>query len=195
MPKLTKESRAKYRMLVRDGASDLECYYCGEAGGMEDLTPSPSAPPMWADAFPDEWTRTNTCNKCWRKIYTANVANAGARFNAQKGCMTVAQKAALIGGRNAKQSIDDSINRFTIGFDPKIVAPVGLLQSGPDTFMYGATTLQREEVMLLQGALALRMIGAPQNLVEQSFALSMSSDDAVMEHIDLYRIMLELPEL
>lgn len=195
MARITNGTRSFYKMLVRDEADESQCYYCGQPGGCEDFTPAPGATDFGRSTFTGEWTRTNTCLRCWKKIYTANIANAGGKFGVQKGCMSVLQKEALLGAPGVVRSIEQSVTKYHIGFDPKIVAPAGLLQSGSEAFMYGTTMLHREEVMLLQGALALRMIGAPDYLVEGSFSQAMNSDNAVMDHIDLYRTMLGLPEL
>jgi hypothetical protein len=123
------------------------------------------------------------------------VANAGSKFNVKKGCMSVQQKEALLGSHHANKSIQETINRFSMGFDPKMIVPIGTVQSNPNTFVYDTRSIHRDEFKVLQGAMALRMIGAPQYLVEEAFALAMGSDDANPEHLHLYRSMLNLPEL
>ena len=192
MSRVSHAKQQLYSAVIRSGQDESSCYFCGNPSSMQDYTPSASASDRDKELFLDPWTRTHTCNKCWRRIYTVNMAEAGARFNVHRGCMTLKQKEALLGGDEATKSVAGSVSRYSMAFDPPIIAPLGLNQLEENQFIWGSKTVYREELMTLQGGFALQMVGSSATAVEWFLISVMMSDDLNGDNIDLYREMLGL---
>ena len=193
MSRISRQTRAKYPLKVRDGCTEEQCYFCNEEAVSEDFTPAVTASPLDVEHMLEPFVRVKTCNRCWKRIYTVNVAERGHRFNVKRGCMTLRQKEALFGHEDATKAVAESLNRYSISFDPPMIAPLGLNELEDNRFVWNTKTVYREELMTLQGGFALQMVKAPINTVEYFLLSVLMSDDLNGDNLDLYREMLGLP--
>lgn len=186
MARISNVEKALYTRLSE--SDDAPCYYCGCPSSMDDLTPSPKAGVADRQMFREAWTVVRTCRKCWGRIYTANIANTGARFHVPKGCMTIAQKKALIG------KVETSSATYTFNHDRTLVIPVDMAKVENGPFVYKGQSYHEEEVEMLQGALMCRMHGLDERIVRKQFSAAMASGDLEMDREPLYRELLGLSE-
>ena len=193
MSRISAATRNLYTPKIREGGNEDQCYFCGEGASMEDFTPAPSASKIDLDRFHDPYIRVKACNRCWRRIYTVNIAEFGRRFNVPRGCMTIQQKEILLGSDNVKKAIEEAASKYAFAFDPPFVAPMGLMEMGDNKFLWNTTTVYRDELESLQGPLSLQMIGANKRYVEISLLQGITSGDLSGDRIDIYRNIVGLP--
>lgn len=164
------------------------CYYCGSPASMDDLTPSPKASKANMDSFSEKWTIAKVCSRCWKRIYTANIANHGAKYLAAQGCMTVDQKRNLI---NPTGPESEMRNRFTI-VDDSLVLPADMFRVEDGPYVMGSVSFYEEEIKALQGALCLRLHRMSDELVSIAFHGAMASGHLDVEREEAYKSLLEL---
>lgn len=195
MAKITNFEKAKYRRVLQEGQEEEDnvCFFCAKPALMDDLTPNGAATQKDKDEFPDEWVRVKTCDQCWRKIYTANIALAGMKFAAKKGCMTLEQKVLLLAQKQtairAKSAHPESEQAFGISEDQDIILPAEAAIIGA-TIHVGKDSFTHVEMTILQGPLCLAYCGRPAIHIQASFDSVKSFLDPAKE--PLYRAMLGL---
>lgn len=185
MARVSNAVKAKYDLLNED---PNVCYYCCSSEAiMDDLSPHPSATEFDKSAFPEKWTRARVCRPCWSRIYFMNIVNGGGP-GIRKGAMTVEQKRELI----QKNSRPTQKGAFVIGFGNTLIVPPGMLQIDEHRYGLGSETFYREEILELQGAMAIKTLGLPDSSVEVAIASGMASGNLDIERMDVYRKLLEL---
>ena len=166
MARLSQSVKAQYTML---GEVPNDCYYCKAPSKLTDTTPNHRASEEDKAAFPDQWSITYVCSTCWNRINNANWTNEGRHFGVAKGCMTLAQKRALCGAKDVREAYVGA--KFRLGFNGRLVIPTGIMQDGSrqDLFYLEDQAWELEELLKIQGPMALRAIGAPTGIVAECF--------------------------
>lgn len=177
---------------TRKDKIDGPCFFCGGHGAMDELTPSPKASIADLEGFRDEYTIVKSCRKCWGKIYTANIAYGGGQFNVPMGCMSLDQKVELIGVKVFRKV--NTWAKFMIGFEKQFVVPSDTVRSG-DLFIAQGHQLLEEEMVQLQGAFALKLLGLPDALVEVSLHNLLRNFLLDPEKEPIYRKLLDMESL
>lgn len=186
MPRISDAARKAYKLLIREGSTEEQCYYCGELAGMEDFTPATTVSEADRARFTEEMTRCKTCHKCWKRIYTVNIAERGVKFNTGRGMMTVRQKEAICGSSTTSTSIEDLATKIGFGFEPKMLAPIGMMQMDANRFIWREQIFYIDEVLALQGALALKMVGGNDDHVWALILDSLSTGNTDGSKLGLY---------
>jgi hypothetical protein len=173
---------------------DANCYFCDKPAVMWDLTPNQAASPMLLASYEGAKVRVKCCDFCWRKIYTANVAKGGVGYGVPRGMMTLDQKQHLLGTKAAAESVAQVRHPYTISKDPKMVMPQNMLVMDDAKFLWNQHILYTDELMYLQGAMSIRMLGLPNSLVERALLSGLNAGELEETRISIYREMLELTE-
>lgn len=191
MGRLAKNVLDRYEISNSDG-----CAYCGASkSSMWDLTPHHNASDEDKAAFPHTRTRAHICETCWGKVHRANWIERGERFGVARGCMTVDQKKALCTGGSISQAMIRG-DRFVVGYGGQLIVPNGLLRDTDDEtlFFLQGQKWTREELDLLQGPMALRLLGMPTPTVAVTFYTILSNDlEGALHDVPKYLDLLELP--
>lgn len=187
MSRISNTEKAKYTRL--DPESEV-CFYCGTLASMDDLSPSSGASVASKQLFRDQWTIVRVCRGCWGRIYTVNIAEGGVKFSVAKGCMTTVQKRALISGNKA--SFDSLSANFVYSPVYGLIVASDTLKMDDKRFVWGTATFYIEEMIALQGSMAVQLVGLPVNIVEATFAGAMASGFLEIEREAEYRSMLRL---
>ncbi len=177
---------------VRKDPDDNRCFFCGGHGAMDELTPSPKASTTDLESFTEDYTLVRSCRKCWSRIYTANIAYGGAQFGVPPGCMTLDQKTELIGVKAFRRIGTEA--KFMIGFEKQFVVPVNTVRAG-SIFITQGHQLLEEEMVQLQGAFALKLLGLPEALVELSLHNLLRNFLLDPEKEPIYRKLLDMESL
>lgn len=186
MARIPNSVKAWYKRLDTE---DSPCYYCGQPGIMDDLTPNPKASEADLQAFVGDKVQVRSCRKCWAKIYTANIAYMGHQFHVPMGCMTLEQKLELIGVKSCKDR--DTGAKYMVGFDRTYVAPIDTVRAD-DFFVTRGHQLYSAELQELQGPLALRLLVMPDTHVEAALMSVLQSNRLDPSKEAIYREILEL---
>lgn len=168
MPRLSSQVKAAYKELESDYGSEA-CYFCGNVGVMDELTPNPKATSAAKATF-EEWTIVRACQKCWRKIYTANINKAGIDFGVSLGAMTLEQKVGLCTSLTPMKYAGQ--NGYTFMAGTRYVLPTDSFRVGEEdsnTYVCKSQTVYKEELDLLQGPMILKMQGAEEEIVRKCF--------------------------
>lgn len=187
MSRISQAEKAKYTRLDPD--SEV-CFYCGASASMDDLSPSSGASEAHKTWFKDTWTIVRVCRGCWGRIYTANIADGGSKFSVSKGCMTIDQKRALVGGN--RMAVSELSANFVYSEPYKLVVASGTLKMDDKTFIWNTATFYIEEMIALQGCMAVQLVGLPVDVVEATFVGAMASGYLEIEREAEYRSMLRL---
>ncbi len=187
MARISSSVKAMYK---REGLEEGPCFYCGGPGTMDDLTPNPKAHVADLEAFGDDFMKVRACKKCWAKIYTANIAYAGAQFNAPMGCMSLDQKTELIGVKVERKL--QTRARFMLAFEREYVTPSDAVRAD-GIFITRGVSLFEAEISELQGAFAARLLGLPERHVERALQ-HVVGDGGILDpgKEDIYRMVLDL---
>lgn len=188
MGRMSRQESEQYDPLGEEG----RCFYCPNPGTMWDFTPSRDASDVVKGAFPDPFVRTRCCQKCWKRIYTVNMVEAGQRYSVMRGGMTLDHKRHLLSHGQVAKAVQANVS-YRFGYD-KMVVPSDILQID-DKFQWREHTLYEAEVVSLQGPLALRWIGARPSLIELALLSSMNSGELEESRIHVYRSMLDMDAL
>lgn len=185
MTKVSNQEKAKYTRLNPESE---KCYYCGNDGVMDDMTPSPKASEPDKALFLDPWTIARVCRSCWGKIYTANIAAAGAKFFVPKGCMTVQHKQSLFGIADREES------EYVVNRSCGLITHIKMLKAEGGSFMLNGQTFSIEELKALQGPLLALYVKLPMDVVQIAFQGAMASGFLDMDREAEYKSMLKLSE-
>lgn len=188
MARLSNADKEKYKAL---GGEDT-CFFCARPAVMWDFTPSPKANPMFADMFEGEKVRVKCCDSCWRKIYTANIAKGGINYGVQRGMMTLEHKKHLLSPKGTVPDLVVEKPPYVIAQDPVMILPTDMLIMDDTKFLWHDKMIYRDEMICLQGAMALRMMGLPHSLMELNLLTGLSSGELDEARIPIYREVLGL---
>lgn len=173
MPRISNEVKSKYSMVGAQGP-DAPCFYCGAPSAMDDLSPHPKASEIDRTMYPELWTITRTCRKCWTAIYTANIAGKGLKFNVPLGCMTIPHKQLLVGGTPMGKPLDSM--DFMSNFNRTLVLPNGITKL-EDNYVFDGRMYSVAEIEALQGPIACLMSKLPRPVILKAFAGAMATGE------------------
>jgi hypothetical protein len=188
MGRISKTEKLEY-LIVGD---EEQCYFCGGPPVMWDLTPNNNAAQYLLDNYEGQKVRVKCCDNCWRRIYTANVAKGGVQYGVQRGMMTLEQKRNLLSTKVAADALTAQSKALTICSDPKMVMPSSMLIMDDGKYLWDDTVVYLDEMMYLQGAMSIRMVGLPETIIEAAVLSGLNSGELDPTRIPIYRKMLGL---
>lgn len=191
MARVSEAVKAKYTRVHRPDGNDALCFYCDQAGVIDDMTPSPQAKSIHLAAFRDTWTIVKTCRKCWGRIYSANSAGDQGKFGAYRGCMTMDQKRRLMGSDSFTVMAQSP---YVINHDLTRALPADIMKLESGDYVMDGISFHENEIRHLQGPLSCRVNGLPENIVELTFSAAMSLGFLDTEREMRYRKILGLGE-
>lgn len=182
-------ARIPYEVQMQYKPIDVDprvCIHCGAEAKHTDFTPYPK---FMNDAPEMPKTSSRCCGPCYQRIYYANVAleHAGRREGAGQGLMTDEAKRRLCGGLKWARTAEVETGKFIMGFQGRMVVPSSIRVDGEDIFVEGLRWTFAE-LVALQGPMALRMVGASEDMVTAWFWIAVMSDE-VEKCIDVDRAM------
>lgn len=190
MGRLAKNVLDQYRIVNSEG-----CGYCGaEKSYMWDLTPHQRASDDDKRSFPHDWTRVHICESCWNKVHRFNWVERAEKYGVARGCMTLEQKKALCTGASSVTAIRGA--KFLVGFSGQLIVPNGIMRDTSDDtlFFLQGQRWSMDELLELQGPMALRMAGMPTNVVGRAFFSILSGDsEGNLHDVPKYLDLLEIP--
>lgn len=175
------------------GTQDV-CEFCGGEAKMWELTPHPRASAEHVAAFQGEKCKVRVCEPCWAKVHRVNWIERGERYGVERGCLTLTQKRHLCTGQGSIGSVVKD-SRFVMGFSDMMIVPNGTMRdtADPTIFFQGSTKWTVDEIMALQGPMALRMVGAPTEAVAKCFWMLVNDPSGDLFDLEKYVAILEIP--
>lgn len=153
------------------------CYFCGSPPTGFDTTPHHSAIKQAPDSM--ELVKVRVCTSCSQRIWYANVCldNSSKREGAGKGLMTLEAKERLCSTKKWSRLRDENAS-FTIGEEGRMIVPKGYLRHEDGRIFVGPDEWTHEELMALQGPMALRALNLPNEVVQECFIAMIVADEA-----------------
>lgn len=192
MARVSQEVLNRYRFV---GEYD-KCYYCGSPPTAFETTPHHSviSDPEYAEAIETmEWVKVRVCTSCNQRIWYANVAltHSAKREGARKGLMSLEAKERLCQGRKWLRMKDESA--FKLSGDGRQIIPAGYFRHDDGRIFIGPDEWTEEELMAIQGPMAMKMVGLPAERIADCFyALVVADQVAQVINVEKARKLLKV---
>jgi hypothetical protein len=193
MGRISKTDQSKYELLIAEGKTFNDCYYCGDLATTADHTPVVAAmSEEQLASYTGPWTKVRCCMRCWKRLYTANIANGAVKYGTQPGMMTMDDKVQCITGLIRRVRTTGLANSALLDY---VEHPLGILVlknmvAIDDSFNIGAHTYTYAELLVLQPAICMAYMNRPKDQVYACLSLIMSTLDD--ERLPVYKEILGL---